>query len=153
MRAPLSFKGAERNGEAPTPRIFFCDHGRSLRLLKMDGRVVTASDLVTLQRVIPIPPFGPLTEAASHDTAVGRVGDTFEIDLPAPALNATLNAWAMDKLSSKSVALETVEGSGNGSAFIPVFLVKCVAPGKTRLNFRSVSRLSRTISFRFRVIP
>ncbi len=149
----LELRGAKQNGETPAPRSFFCDHGRSLRLLKMDARVVTASDLVTLQRVIPIPPFGPLTEAASHDTAVGRVGDTFEIDLPAPALNATLNAWTMDKPSSKSVALETVEGSGNGSAFVSVFLVKCVAPGKPRLNFRSVTRLSRTISFRFHVLP
>ncbi len=149
----LELVGAERNGEVPARRMFFCDHGRSLRLLKMGDLAVAVSERVTLQRVTPIPPFGPLTEAASHDTAVGRVGDTFEIDLPAPSGGATLTAWTLHKPSSRSVALETVEGSGNGNAFISVFLVKCVAPGNTRLAFRSATDPPRTISFLFHVVP
>ena len=127
------------DGKIFAPQQFYCDHGRSLRLLfKNDAVVYNRAD--TLERVIPAPP--PqfwVTDSENGKTIVGRVGDTFQIDLPTTLETHSYDAWVMKQSSSQTMALEAQQDD----SILPerpttTFLMKAIAQGTTRIEFRRV---------------
>lgn len=95
-----------------TPRRFYCDHGRSIRLLFSGPNVVVFNRPDTLERVIspPRPQFW-VTDRENNATIVARVGDTFQIDLPSTLKTHPIDEWVMRKSSSQSMSLEALRGN------------------------------------------
>jgi hypothetical protein len=124
-------------------------------LLDANRNPIAARD--TLERVIPPPrpEFGPLTENESHAEVAARVGDRFDVALPAASPDATLTAWTMiTPTPNSSIALETTFGSGIGlKGVFTIFVLKAVAPGSARIEFRSTKSQKQIVTFSFRVAP
>ena len=133
---------------------FYCDHGRYLRLLPERspdfGFAVQRGGFSMLQRVLPRPRFGPLTEQDSRGTIFARVGDEFTIVLPAASSDATLTEWTVNQ-PAQGVVVEGVYGSGNGTTFSSNFSLRAAKPGRVQLVFRSADHPGRTVTFSFDV--
>lgn len=134
-------------------RYFFCDHGRSLRLLDPSGHEVQTPrmDRLVLQRVIPLPrrEFGPLTEDQQNITTVGHVGDCFEIMLPSTQVN-----WQTKWHLARSRIMQERTRFG-GSSWQPgmftFFVLQAVAPGTEVLQFTNTD--GATVRFSFEITP
>jgi len=138
------------SGETVSPaRYFLCNHGLSLELRATADRGTDTIEPGTLRRVIPLPSFGPVTETDSKNTLYGTVGDSFEITLPASSMDTALHAWKMTSPVSQIVALMGVTGSKNQNAFATDVMLKAVAPGQIRLEFRSMQDPAKVVTFSF----
>lgn len=141
-------------GRPLAPRHFYCDHGRSLRLL-FKSNVVVFNRPDTLERVIPPPrPQFWVTESQNNKAIMGRVGDTFQIDLPTTLETHSSDAWVMKGPMSPGMALEAQEDA----SILPArptttFLMKAVAPGTTRIEFQRVKGPSMTVVLLFQIAP
>ena len=141
-------------GTQAPPLYFYCDHGRYLRLLPDRSPdfafALQRGGFSMLQRVLPRPRFGPLTEQDSRGTIFARVGDEFIVALPAGSLDATRTEWMVSK-PAQGVVVEGLSGSGNGTTFSSDFSLRAAKPGRFRLMFRSADHPGRTVTFSFDV--
>ncbi len=141
-------------GDDHALRYFFCDHGRSLRLLDQNRQGIPTLKPVSLSRVIPQPePRFTVTPAAASTVLYARVGDTFEIDLPIASLTAYRTTWTMRPPAAHCVSLYSVTGFGNQDVFSAAFTLKADSPGKVRLEFDSSEGREQHIAFDFLVRP
>lgn len=149
----LELRGEKRDGETPMIWHFYCDHGRSLRLLDARGDEFARSKKSTLQRVIPPPrpEFGPLTEMDNGAVLSARVGDVFEVALPAASLSDSRSAWTMKQPVSNCVVLISVAGTGADNAFSTVFRLRAAAQGSIRVEFPNARNSMRIVAFTFDV--
>jgi hypothetical protein len=140
-----------RDESGETPRYFDCDQGRSLRLLDSSKHGISSPKNTSLKRVIPVPrpTFGPYVESDSSTLIQGRVGDTFEIRLPAASSKATLTAWKAQKSTSQVLRIDTGFGSGDGNTFSSVFHLKALAPGRQKVEFQSTEGPTHRVIFSF----
>lgn len=144
----LVYDGDRQNRQV---RYFFCDHGRSLRMLDALAHEIPApQDQLVLQRVIPLPrrQFGPLTVDQRNTTSIGKVGDYFEIMLP-----ATQSDWRT-KWHASTSRIMVQRGQFGGSSWQPgiftFFLLQAVAPGTDALRFTTDDGTTVTFSFEIR---
>jgi hypothetical protein len=150
----IELRPDHHDGASAAPRYFFCDHGRSLRILNQDRSSISANKPVELMRVIAQPEPRFLVTVADSGTALhARVGDTFTVALPVASLAAYRTAWTMKPPAAQCMTIYTITGSGNGSAFTSNFELKASAPGKVNLEFQSVEQPSRSVAFKFEVLP
>lgn len=137
----------------PAPRRFYCDHGRSLRLLSAKSNEIVFNRQDTLERVIPPPlPQFILTEKDSNVPIVARVGDTFQIDLPTTLKAHADDAWVMKKPASRSIA--TTPGVSSiilPDRIITSFLLEAAAPGMVRIEYQRVKGPPMMVTFLFEV--
>jgi hypothetical protein len=148
----IELRVEDRDGKHRAPQRFYCDYGRSLRLLfaKPNETVFNRQD--TLERVIPPPlPGFILTDRDNNAPIIGRVGDTFQIDLPTTPAHE-LDAWVMKQPTSRSMALEGRLGSG----ILPdhattTFFLKAIASGNVRIEFERVKGPSTMLTFSFEI--
>lgn len=139
-----------RDGASTVPRYFYCYHGLMLQPL----HIVAPRPL---ERVIPPPrpQFGPLTQATSNTQVAAKVGDLFEVALPATTLMNSMTSWSMIRTKSGNIALnEHYGGSEFGlTGVYSVFVLKATAPGSAIVTFGSTADPARTVTFTFRVRP
>lgn len=146
-----TIKLAADSGQKPKTRYFFCDHGRSLRMLDPSGHEVQTprQDQIVLQRVIPLPrrEFGPLTEDQQNATSFGRVGDCFAIMLP-----STQRDWQTKWHLAPTRTMQERTRFG-GSSWQPgmftFFILQAVAPGTEVLQFTNTD--GATVRFSFEI--
>jgi hypothetical protein len=137
-----------------SPRYFFCDHGRSLRVLNPDRSSISTLKPATLDRVNPQPePHFPMTDADSGATIHARVGDTFVLALPVESLSTYRTAWTMKPPAAQCMTVYAITGSGRGRAFTSDFELKAAVAGKVRLEFQKTEQPSRSVSYEFDVLP
>jgi hypothetical protein len=151
----LELRVESRDGKLLAPRQFYCDHGRSLRLLDSNPNVVVFNRPDTLERVIPPPrPQFWVTERENNKPIMGRVGDTFQVDLPTTLQTHSFDAWVMKQPTSQNIALEAQQDS----SILPArptttFLLKAISPGTVRIEFQRVKGPSMKVSFPFQIAP
>lgn len=147
----LELRAEERGGKPLAPEHFYCDHGRSLKFLSSKSNQPIFDRPDTLERVIP--PARPqfvVTERNNNVPIIGRVGDTFQVDLPT-TLADVLDTWVMKQAISKSIALEGQSGSSVNDNAIITFFMRAVAPGTTRIEFQRVKGSPMTVTFPFQI--
>jgi NlpE N-terminal domain len=142
----------DRDGKHRAPQRFYCDHGRSLRLLFSKTNEIVFNRQDTLERVIPPPlPQFILTDRDNNAPIIGRVGDAFQIDLPTTLAHEN-NTWVMKQPVSRSMALEGQLGSG----ILPdhattTFFLRAIAPGNVRIEFQRVKGPSMMLASSFEI--
>jgi hypothetical protein len=151
----LELRVESRDGKLLAPRQFYCDHGRSLRLLDSNPNVVVFNRPDTLERVIPPPrPQFWVTERENNKPIMGRVGDTFQVDLPTTLQTHSFDAWVMKQPTSQNIALEAQQDSSILAARpTTTFLLKAISPGTVRIEFQRVKGPSMKVSFPFQIAP
>lgn len=141
------------DSKSPATRRFYCDHGRSLRLLFAKPNEIVFNRQDTLERVIPPPlPQFILTDRDSNALIVARIGDAFQIDLPTTLETHASDAWVMKQPASGSMALTTqVDSSVLPDRPTTTFLLKAVAPGIVHIEFQRVKGPPMMVTFPFEI--
>jgi|GEM_PF-5732526 len=148
----IELRVEDHDGKHRAPQRFYCDYGRSLRLLFATPNENVFNRQDTLERVIPRPlPQFILTDRDTNARIIGRVGDAFQIDLPTTPAHE-LDAWVIKRPIAQSMALEGRLGSG----ILPehattTFLLKAIAPGNVRIEFQRVKGPPMMLAFPFQI--
>jgi hypothetical protein len=151
----LELRVEGRDGKLLAPRHFYCDHGRSLRLLDSNRNVIAFDRPDALERVIPAPrPQFRVTDSDNNAAIMGRVGDTFKIDLPTTLETHAFDAWVMEQPTSHGMAVEAQQDSSILPAHpTTTFLLTAIAPGTVRIEFQRVKGPSMMVGFLFQISP
>lgn len=153
----VELRYAKPDGTDAPPLYFYCDHGRYLRLIAERSSAFAFAAarprFFPLQRVIPRGRFGPLTDKDAGRAIYARVGDEFEVTLPAPLADSTLGFWTIARGSARNIVTTGPWGSGNGDQYSSGFILKAVAPGNASVVFRSGDKQARTVTFSFEIAP
>lgn len=148
----IELRVENHDGKHRAPQRFYCDYGRSLRLLFDTPNETVFNRQDNLERVIPPPlPQFILTDRDNNAPIIGRVGDAFQIDLPTTPAHE-LDAWVMKQPTSRSMVLEGRLGSG----ILPdrattTFFLKATARGNVRIEFQRVRGPSMMLAFSFEI--
>jgi hypothetical protein len=142
------------DGKSLAPRQFYCDHGRSLHL-RFKSNVVVFNRPDTLERVIPPPrPQFWVTERENNKPIMGRVGDTFQIDLPTTLETHSSDAWVMKQPILPEMELEVqADESILPDRPTTTFLLTAIAPGTLRIEFQRVKGPSMSVDLPFQIAP
>jgi hypothetical protein len=146
---------SDGNGDASAPRYFYGYHGRVLWMTNADGSLVSDQHR-ELQRFIPPPPpqFGPLTLENANRLVEARVGDTFDVELPAESLiaAATGGGWKVVSPPTAGVDVANFNGTGDGKHYFGVFHIRAIDPGRTTLEFFNAAD-ARHVRFTIDISP
>ena len=151
----LELRVEGHDGGLLAPRSFYCDHGRSLQLLDSKSNVVVFNRPDTLERVIPPPrPQFWVTERDNNKPIMGRVGDTFQIDLPTTLETHSSDAWVMKQPILPEMKLEVqADESILPDRPTTTFLLTAIAPGTIRIEFQRVKGPSMNVALPFQIAP
>jgi hypothetical protein len=106
-------------------------------------------------QVIPPPhPQFRVTERDNNGLIMGRVGDTFQIDVPTTLETHSPDAWVMKQPILPEMKLEVqADDSILRARPTATFLLKAIAPGTVRIEFQRVKGPSMKVSFPFQIAP